>query len=457
VARSNAGGTLFVASAATALVLIIFTVPLTTLTMTSDALAAGPGAQAWILSGMSVGAAAGLLGSGAIGDDYGRRRTFLAGTLLLALASIGGALAPSAGVLILARVVQGLGGAAILACGLGLIAQAHPGRALARATAIWASALGAGVAAGPILASALANLGSWTTPYWFSAVAVTALLVAGRMLLTESLATNPRGIDVAGTLLLAFGIAALLSGLTQGRTGWNQVSVYVLLSGGVALLGGFVIVERRIVSPMLDLSLFRQPDFTGATVAALASGAGVLSIMSLVPTLMERGMGASTMTGAVVLLAWSATSAVTAVAARWLPLTPRKLLIGGLLGSGIGQLAVYGVHPDSSLLRLLPGMFLAGAANGILNAALGRQAVASVPPDRSAMGSGANNTARFLGSASGLTICAVILAHAGASGPAGLFSGWNTAVLVSVGFSVSGALAVFCARSRTRAATQRSC
>jgi predicted MFS family arabinose efflux permease len=256
---------------------------------------------------------------------------------------------------------------------------------------------------------------------------------------------------VAGTLLLAFGVAALLSGLTQGRTGWNQMSVYVLLSGGVALLGGFVTVERRTVSPMLDLSLFRQPDFTGATVAALASGAGVLSIMSLVPTLMERGMGASTMTGAVVLLAWSATSAVTSIGARWLPLTPRKLLIGGLLGSAVGQLAVYGVRPDSSLLHLLPGMFLAGAANGILNAALGRQAVASVPPDRSAMGSGANNTARYLGSAIGLTICAVILAHAGASGAAGLFSAWNTAVLVSVGFSLSGALAVFCARSRTGA------
>jgi MFS family permease len=151
------GATLAVASIATALVLIVFTVPLTTLTSTARALAAGPGAQAWILSAMSVGAAAGLLGSGAIGDDYGRRRTFLGGTLLLALASAGGALAPNAFLLIVARIVQGVGGAAILACGLGLIGQVYPGRALARATGIWAAALGAGVASGPILASALAG------------------------------------------------------------------------------------------------------------------------------------------------------------------------------------------------------------------------------------------------------------------------------------------------------------
>jgi hypothetical protein len=289
-------------------------------------------------------------------------------------------------------------------------------------------------------------------PYWFSAFAAGALAVAGRMLLAESRAHTPRRIDVAGTLLLGFGMAALLAGLTQSRSGWNQASVYVLIGAGIALLAGFVMVERRIESAMLDLALFRRPEFAGATIAALASGAGVLSIMSLIPTLLERAMGTSPMTGAFVLLAWSATSSVTAVAARWLPVTPRALLTGGLVGCAAGQLAVYGLHADSSISRLLPGMFLAGAANGILNAALGRQAVASVPPDRSAMGSGANNTARYLGSAIGLTICAVILTHSGASGgAAGLLSGWNIAVLVTVAFSLLGAVVVYFSRSHPAA------
>lgn len=441
------GATLAVSSAATALVLIVFTVPLTTLTGTALALGAGPGGQAWILSAMSVGAASGLLGSGAIGDDYGRRRTFLAGTIVLALASMLGALAPNTLVLIVARIVQGLGGAAIIACSLGLIGQAYRGRDLAHATGIWGGALGAGVAAGPILASKLAALGGWVTPYWFSAAAAIALAVAGRLLLTESVAVNPRRIDVAGTVLLGLGVASLLAGFTQGRTGWDQVSVYVLVVGGFALLAGFVAVEQRITSPMLDLSLFRRADFAGATVAALASGAGVLSLMSLIPMILERVMNVDTMTAAFVLLAWSATTAVSAVGARWLPVSPRILLMGGLIGCAVGQIAVYGLHPDSSILRLLPGMLLAGAANGVLNAALGHQAVASVPADRSAMGSGANNTARYLGSATGLTVCALIVTHAGkVSGAAGLLAGWNDAVLVTVVFSLLGALAVFVAR-----------
>ena len=439
--------TLAIASLATALVLIIFTIPLTTLTSTARTLGAGPGAQAWILSAMSVGAAAALLGSGVIGDDFGRRRTFVAGAVVLALASALGALAPNALLLIMARIVQGLGGGAILACGLGLIGQAYPGVVLARATGIWAAALGAGVAVGPIVSAALDSLAGWRLVYWFSALAAAVFAAVGRALLAEARTSNPRQIDIAGTLLLGFGMAALLAGLTESRTGWDQPSVYVLFIGAVLLLAGYVAVERRLASPMLDLSLFRRGDFVAATIAALASGAGVLSIMSLIPFILQRAMGLDIVLGSIVLLAWSATSAITAIATRWIPAAPRNLMIGGLVACAAGQLAVYGLHSDSPIFRVIPGMLLAGAANGVLNAALGRQAVASVPADRSAMGSGANNTARYLGSATGLTVCAVLITHAGAtSEPGGLLSGWNMAVLVSVAFSLLGALSVFLAR-----------
>ena len=94
-------------------------------------------------------------------------------------------------------------------------------------------------------------------------------------------------------------------------------------------------------------------------------------------------------------------------------------------------------------------MVIAGAANGILNAALSRQAVASVTPDRSAMGSSANNTARYLGSAIGLTVCTLLITHAGESGTAGLLLGWKMAALFSVAFSLLGAFAVFLARERS--------
>jgi MFS family permease len=438
--RPDPGGTLAVGAAGTLLVLVAFTTPLTTLVSTAAGLGAGPGAQAWVLSG-------------AIGDDYGRRRTFIAGTLLLAGSSVLGALAPNALVLILARILQGLGGAAMLACGLGLIGHAFPeGPGRVRATGVWGAALGAGVAVGPILAAGLAAVGGWRLAYGAIALAAAALAVAGRTLLSESRAERSRPVDAAGTLLIGLGLAALMAGLVEGRTGWTQPPVIALLALGLALVVAFVAVERRITHPMLDLALFGRPDFLGATVAALASGAGVLALMSLVPTVLERGLNEGAVLAAVVLLAWSATSVMSALGARRLPswASPRVQLVAGLVGCAAGQLALVGLTPESSIGRLLPGLLVAGAANGVLNAALGRQAVASVPADRAAMGSGANNTARYVGSGIGITIVTVLLTRSGAApGAAGLLSGWNVAVFLTVGFSLLGALVVLLARECT--------
>jgi hypothetical protein len=217
----------------------------------------------------------------------------------------------------------------------------------------------------------------------------------------------------------------------------------------VALMVGFVAVERRVPHPMLDLRPFRRPDFVGATVVALAAGAGALALTVFVPTLVERGLGAGTFVATAVLFAWSGPSVVAALGARWLPrwVSPRAQLVAGLVGVAAGQLALAGLTPASSIGRLLPGLLVVGVANGVLNAALGRQAVASVPADRAAMGSGANNTARYVGSAIGITVIPVIINHAGPSA-VGVVSGWNVAALVTAAYSLLGALTVLLARER---------
>jgi hypothetical protein len=179
----------------------------------------------------------------------------------------------------------------------------------------------------------------------------------------------------------------------------------------------------------------------------------------LVPTVLERGLGEGAVLAAVVLPAWSATSVVSALGARWLApwMSPRAQLVAGLVGCAAGQLALVALEPDSSIGRLLPGLLVAGAANGVLNAALGRQALASVPADRAAMGSGANNTARYVGSGIGIAVVTVLLTRAGAApGAAGLLSGWNVAVLVTAGFSLLGALIVLLARERAAKAESES-
>lgn len=444
--------TLTIVSGATLLVLLVFTVPLTTLDATARALAAGPGAQAWILSGMPLGAATGLLGSGALGDNHGRRKVFLWGLALLAAASALGALARTDLFLILARVVQGFGGAAILACGLGLIGQAFADdRARTRATAVWAAALGAGVATGPIFAALLAPDRRLARCSCRDGAARGGPRSGGARDPARDghRPAQSHGLDRddparrracrghVGTHRDAARLGAPLRSAPHRR--------------GLVLLAAFGRHEARHRNPILALSLFRRSDFVGATVAAFASGAGVLALMTLVPTLLTRAMHVGPLIAAIVILAWSATSVVTALAARWLPhgLSPRRLLIGGLAGCAVAQLMLLGPAPDEALLRLLPGLFLAGAANGILNAALGRQAVASVPADRTAMGSGANNTACYLGSAIGITGAAVLIAHgADVGGMTGLLRGWAQAVLETAAFSILGALIVAVARER---------
>ncbi|WP_238009122.1 MFS transporter [Dactylosporangium sp. AC04546] len=448
-APRSAGGTLAVAAAGTALVLVAFTAPLATLPATAAAVHAGPGGQAWILSGMSVGCAAGLLGAGALGDDHGRRRTLLAGVLLLAAASLLGAAAPDALVLIVARILQGLGGAAILACSLGLIGHVYPdGPQRARATGIWGAALGAGVAAGPFLALGLQAVGGWRVLYVATALAALLLCVAGRVWLPASPPARRRPVDVAGTVLLGLGLAVVLAGLVQGRTGWTGPLTLGLFTAGLLLVAGFVVVEHRRADAMFDLTLLGRRDFTAALVAALAAGAGVLSLASFTPIIVERGLGGSALAGVAAMLAWSGLSALTPLAAgrlsRWI--TPRGQLVAGLLGCAAGQLALMGLHPHSPVARLLPGLLLAGAANGVLNAALGRQAVSSVPADRTAMGSGANNTARYLGSAIGLALVTVLISH-GTTPPA-VLAGWNHAVLATAACSLAGALIVLFTRDR---------
>jgi len=439
------GAALAVVSLATALVLAVFTIPLTTLGTTSAALGSGAGGQAWILSGMPLGCAIGLLPGGALGDDYGRRRVFNAGLAVLALALGAGLFVYSTGGLIVLRVLQGVGGAAVMACGLGLLAKIFPEPAdRAHATAIWAAALGGGVAVGPIFAAFVDSLAGWRAVYGLEALLAAALVVGGICFLPESKAEKARPVDFAGTLTLGVGMAALLSGMTEARADPARPLVVALLVGGAVLLCSFVVIEYRKRQPMLDLSLFRRGDFTGAILGAFFSGTGVLAIMSFVPTVLHRAYGTSPIVGAFVLLAWSAMTAIAALLAKRLPdwATPDRVIVAGLLACGAGQAATGFAGPDGSFVHFLPGMLLAGSANGLLNAALGQQAIDSVPPERAAMGSGANNTARYLGSATGLTLAAVLVAHAGDD----VLHGWNVAVIVSATLTLLGAVGVIAAQ-----------
>ena len=137
-------------------------------------------------------------------------------------------------------------------------------------------------------------------------------------------------------------MAALLSGMTEARADPARPLVVALLVGGAVLLCSFVVIEYRKRQPMLDLSLFRRGDFTGAILGAFFSGTGVLAIMSFVPTVLHRAYGTSPIVGAFVLLAWSAMTAIAALLAKRLPdwATPDRVIVAGLLACGAGQAAI---------------------------------------------------------------------------------------------------------------------
>jgi MFS family permease len=166
--------------------------------------------------------------------------------------------------------------------------------------------------------------------------------------------------------------------------------------------------------------------------------------MSFLCTMLQRGLGQSPLIAASLMLTWSIPSVGTALLTRRLPdrIPGYVRLAASLLVIGIGMLALGPISTGSTLWQLVPGLLVAGAGSGTLNATLGRESVAQVPANRAGMGSGINNTARYVGSALGVTIVTVIAVRPSSHPQQSLLSGWNTASFVCAGISAAGAVAV---------------
>ncbi|MFF5925077.1 MFS transporter [Streptomyces hydrogenans] len=432
-----------------------YTAPMLTLPATAEAFGTPSSAQAWLLNGTPLGLAALLLVAGALADAHGRRRVFLLGTLALGVTTALGALAGTTALFTAARIAQGAASAAILAGSLGLLADAYPsGRDRIRATGVWGASVSAGIALGPLLAAVL-SLADWRLAYLALGAATLATAVTGARTLTPpraggggdpastppgsgggpapspgrtagtpapspertagTPAPSPAGRaggggrpDLAGATTLALALGALLTALTLGRDGWLRPAVGALLLASAVLLALFVAVERRRKDPMIDLGLLRRPAFRASTVGALFTGLAVIGLFSVLPSLLMRGQGVAPLAAAGLFVLWSGTSFVVALQARRLAgriSAPYQLALGFVL-SAAGVLPLLGTvdAPAVPWPRLMAGLVVAGAGSGLLNAALPRLAVDSVPPERAAMGSGANNTARYIGSAAGVAL-----------------------------------------------------
>ncbi|ALO08659.1 hypothetical protein AQF52_3065 [Streptomyces venezuelae] len=455
--------TLAVTGAATAVALMNYTAPMLTLPDTAAAFGTPDSARAWLLNGTPLGLAVLLLVAGSLADAHGRRRVFLLGTLALGATTGLGAFAGSTLTFTLARIAQGAASAAVLAGSLGLLADAYPsGRDRIRATGVWGASVSGGIALGPLLAGAL-SLVDWRLAYGVLGLGALVIAAAGTRTLGPETAKAPgretakaarrepakassrepakashsepakashrTRPDLPGALTLGLALASLLTALTLGRDGWLRLPVGLLLLASAALTAIFVAVEHRSRTPMVDLALLRRPAFLASTLGALFTGLAVIGLFSVVPALLQSGAGMSPLGAAWLFVLWSGTAFVVALQARRLAgrLSAAYQLTLGFTLSATGVLALLGAL-EGPWPRLLPGLLVAGAGSGLLNAALPRLAVDSVPPEQAAMGSGANNTARYIGSAAGVALTLALT-------PAGP----DTALLVSAGLALTGA------------------
>ncbi|WP_405644645.1 MFS transporter [Streptomyces sp. NBC_00019] len=439
-----AGPTLALTSAATAVALMTYTAPMVTLPDIAAALHTPLSAQAWLLNGTPLGLAALLLVAGSLADDYGRRRIFVAGTLALGLTTVLGAFASTTWLFTLARIAQGAASAALLASSLGLLVHAFPTPAgRLRATGVWGAFVSGGIAVGPIVTGAMPN---WRLSYVVLGAAAVVVGSVSARALSESRAPRGGRPDLGGAVTFGLALVALVAALTLGRDGWLRAPVGLLLLASVVLLALFVVVERRAATPMIDLGLLRRPRFLASSAGGLFTGLAVIGLFSFLPALLQQTMGLSAMDTAWLFLLWSGLSFAVALQARRLSgrVPPRLQLALGFLLHAAGVLTMLGSVGSGSWTRLLPGLVVAGVGSGLLNAALPLLAVESVPAQRAAMGSGAQQTFRYIGSCAGVALTIALATSSGG----GLARGADIAMVVSAGLAVVAGVVVGVLRER---------
>jgi EmrB/QacA subfamily drug resistance transporter len=386
----------------------------------------------WVVDVYALALAALVLGAGSLADLYGRRKLYLIGLVLFALASLACGLAPDAGFLIASRGIQGLGGAVMFATTIALINTSYEGRDRGTAFGIWGAVLGASAALGPILGGALTEL-SWR---WIFFVNLPVCVLAVALTLTavqEARQPNAPKPDVAGIALFTLGAGAVVFGLVRAAAdGWGRADAWGPMVGGLVVLAGWVVVELRRSAPMLDVRLFRSRSFTGIMLGALVLNGAAFAELIYISLWLQSIGGLSPLQAGCVFIPLSALSfGVAAVGGRYLQTrSPRLVLGGGLLLIGVGGLLMMLVDADSSWRVLVAGLAVLGAGVGMANPTLASAALAAVPRERSGMASGAVNTARQLGFAVGIAVLGTVfttgataaLRDAGTPDPSGVAS-----------------------------------
>ncbi|MHB6911760.1 MFS transporter [Streptomyces sp. DB-54] len=379
------------------------------------------GSLQWIVDVYTLALAGLLLGMGSLGDNLGRKRLYLAGLGIFGVSTLVCGSAGNVAVLIAARAVQGLAGAAMFSTLLPLIGLTYTGRDKGVAFAVWGAVAGAAAGIGNVAGGVLTQFLSWQWIF-FGGVPVCVLTVALSAAVLIDDASTPTRIDYPGICTFTLAAIGVTFGIIRGgEQGWGATSAVLGFVVGALMLIAFVLVERAGSNPMISLSLFRKREFNGTLVAAMGyylAGFGALPVMSI---WLQDSVGLTSLPTALVItvqpVAFFATSAVVGSALHRLP--SYVTLGGGTVAVGVGNVLMLTVDADSSWAALVPGLIITGIGAGIVSPVLPAIAMSTAPASQSGVASAAANCARQLGLALGIAVLGSVF-HQFSSGKDGV-------------------------------------
>ncbi|MFI7672154.1 MFS transporter [Actinophytocola sp. NPDC049390] len=424
----------------------------------------GDASRHWVLTAYALTLGGLLLLGGRLGDLVGRRRTLLVGVAGFAAASALGGAAPNAAVLITARALQGAFAAVLAPSTLSLVSTmfVEP-RARARAFAVFSVVLVAGGAVGLILGGFLTSQLSWRWCLYINVPIACAVVAAARIVVPPTPPARGVRLDLAGTVLIAAGLTALVYALGEAeRHGWDSPLILALLAAAAVLLGAFAFRQTRTPHPLLPPRLLADPVRAGANLAVVVSQFAMLGMFLFMTYQLQTVLRYPALETGLAFLPFVVVSFLvsTQLTARLLPrVAPRLLIAGGLLMIGAAQLLLTRLTVDSSYLGLLlPVLLVFGAGSGLLMAPVMSSGTRVANPADAGAASALIRTTQQVGGAAGAALLNTVAvdhaaAHRWEGTRAAAVHGYTAASVLAAVVVLAGAVCVVLLR-RTRSSTR---
>jgi EmrB/QacA subfamily drug resistance transporter len=404
----------------------------------------------WVISAYALVFGGFLLLGGRSADLLGRRRVFLAGTVVFTLGSLLCGLAWSEASLISARAFQGFGAALITPAALSiLVATFTEGRERNIALGAWGAVGGFGAAAGVLFGGILTDYLSWEWIFFVNVpVGVTALILAP-FLLSESLDKHGQGFDIPGAVLVTGGLSLLVLGVTQGHGwGWDSTRTIGVFIAAAALLIAFIGWESRVEHPLMPFSIFRLQTLAAANAVGFILGTALFAMFLMLTLYMQQVLGYSPLETGIGYLAVAGTAIIWAnvAAAAVTRIGVKPALVFGMSLMTVGLLYFTQVSVDGSYWKdLFPGFLIIGLGLPFAFVPVTIAAVAGTKPQEAGLASGLINTSQQIGGAVGIAILSTVAVStttddlsSGVAQPSALTNGFQAAFWTGAAIAFAG-------------------